>query len=472
MTLLPLALAVKAIPTASHRLGSRRLLVQSVDFRRSIGSTTSSVVEASRPPRVPLSQLRPSRPSSRDPKSRRRRRLVPRLCPVNAYKVTPYKLVKTYTQKLSRGYPMLIRNLPGFLGGQTWIDHVTDREGSFKAPPAHLKQDSVLGFGLLKTIFESATTGRIQRNLNASSQPTNLRAVFDDLVAECKIARACFEGDCPPLLKFRDWLPQSNFRDYSLDKTIVELQEIFRTQPQLWIPFRAPLAFIRAVHQYNRDLKIVTNTAPSSNESPVPGPDDPASIAGLYGLVVLKETMTEEFPFPRIIRDIGLSTYQTRSCSIRAGVRPLRNDIRRYKRSTVVIGQLAGYSVVTLIPPRLKSLDGLSLEFHDRVPKTWDRHTMRFPLGSPGFALPGKTWTRDFEQELVASGDILVATLIPGDGLLVPEGWYYGVRSINNGLQLHATVTWFLSRDDITVGEREEYDRSTYLRKYPPWVAI
>ncbi|KAI0424842.1 hypothetical protein F5Y09DRAFT_125496 [Xylaria sp. FL1042] len=468
---LPVAVAVKAISTVSRRLESRRL--RPVNFPRGIGNLTStSSVEAPRPPTMPVSQPPPSRPSTQTPNGQQRKPRVPRLCPVNAYKVTPYKLVKTYTHKLSRGYPMLIRNLPGFLGGQTWIDHITDREGSFKVPQAHMKQDSVLGFDLLKTIFESATTGRSQRSLSPSPESPNLRVVFDDLIAKCKISRECFEGDSPPLLRFRDWLPQSNFKDYSLDKTIVELQETFRTQPQLWIPFTAPLVFIRAVHQYNRDQRTVTNTPPPPNEGPFQDSDHPGCITGLHGLVILRETMTEEFPFPRIIRDIGRSTYQTRTCTIRAGIRPLRNSVRRYKHSTIVIGQLAGYSVVTLIPPYLKSLNGLPLEFHKRVPLPEGVNPMLFPLGSPNFSISGKTWTRDFEDELSASGDILLATLIPGDGLLVPEGWSYGVRSINNGLQLHATVTWFLSRDDMTAGDQEGYDKNAYLKRFPPWVHI
>ncbi|KAI3339098.1 hypothetical protein F4824DRAFT_71212 [Ustulina deusta] len=465
----PVSGAVKAISIVRRRVGSRRL--RPVYFPRGI-VTTASGVERSQPQSVPVSQGQPSKTPGQDPKTQRPKRTVPRLCPFNAYKATAYKLVKTYTDKINRGSPMLIRNLPGFLDGQSWIDHTTDREGSFNTPQKHLRQDPAPGFDLLKTIFESAATGRSQKDLTPGPQRAHLRAVFDELEAECKIERASFEGDYPSLLRFRDWLPLSNFRDFPLKKTIAELQETFRAKPQPWTPFTAPLVFIRAVHQYNRDQTIVANTVPSSTDSLIHDQSHPACIAGLNSLVVLEKKLTDEFPFPRIVRDIGLSTYQTKSCSIRAGVRPLRSDVRRYKDSTAVVGQLAGYSVVTLIPPRVKLLNGLSLEFDERVPKTWDRCTKRYPLGSSSFGLSSQTWTREFEAELSASGDILLATLIPGDGLLVPEGWWYGVRSINNGLQLHATVTWFLGRSDMAIGDREEYARSIYLKSFPPWVNI
>ncbi|RYC59101.1 hypothetical protein CHU98_g7104 [Xylaria longipes] len=462
-------LGIKAISSLSRRIGSRR--PQCLNFPRSIVTTISSV-ETPQLAIVPAPVAQPPRQSYQDPVARRRQRRVPRLCPFNAYRATPYKLVKTYTGKLGRGHPMLIRNLPGFLDGQNWIDHAADHDGSFKTPHVSPRKDSEPGFDVLKAILASAVTGRIRGSLVPGSDPTNLRTMFDDFKAECKISQTSLEGDHPPLLMFRDWLQQSQFSDYSLDETIDELRETYRATPQPWIPFKAPLVFFRAVHQYNRDQTKATGTVPWPEGGVVNSQDSPVCINGLNGLVVLEEKMTEEFPFPRIVRDIGRSTYKTKSCSIRVGVRPLRSDMRRYKNSTVVIGQLAGYSVVTLIPPRVKSLNGLPLEFHERVSQAWGRSIKRISVGLSKSALSSKTWTRDFENELSASGDILLATLIPGDGLLVPEGWWYGVRSINNGLQLHATVTWFLGRDDMPVGDQEEYDKDKYLKRFAPRVEI
>ncbi|KAI0449542.1 hypothetical protein F5B21DRAFT_493817 [Xylaria acuta] len=462
-------LGIGAISSLGCRIGSRR--PQCLNFPRNIVTTTSSV-ETPQAVRVAFSAAEPARQPYQNPKPRRRKRRVPRLCPFNAYRATPYKLVKTYTGKLSRGHPMLIRNLPGFLDGQSWIDHVADREGSFNTPQTSRRKHSEPGFDVLKAILASAVTGRTQGNLNPDSESAKLRTVFDDFEAECKISRTVLEGDYPPLLMFGDWLRQSQFRDYSLGKTIAELRAMHHTTPQQWIPIKAPLVFFRAVHQYNRDQRKATGTVSRPEGSTAHDQYHPACIDGLNGLVVLNEALTEEFPFPRIIRDIGQSTYKTKSCSIRVGVRPLRSDVRRYKHSTVVVGQLAGYSVVTLIPPRVNSLNGLPLEFHGRVPQTWERSTLRFPLGLSNLSLSSKTWTRDFEDELSASGDILVATLIPGDGLLVPEGWWYGVRSINNGLQLHATVTWFLGRDELPVGDQEEYEKGKYLKGHARWVEI
>ncbi|KAI0858862.1 hypothetical protein F4860DRAFT_484967 [Xylaria cubensis] len=485
-----IALGIRAISSLRYRTGSLHLT--RLNFPRNIVSTISgigtpqsaTVSAAAAQPTIHSYRNRNQNQNrsrsqiqgdqNRNPTVRRRRRCVPRLHPFNAYRATPYKLVKTYTQKLNRGHPMIIRNLPGFLDGQNWFDHGPDHEFSLKSPRISHRKGSEIGFNVLKAILASAVAGRAPGVTDPDSQSVSLRTVFDSFEAQCKISQTSLEGDNPPLFLFRDWLQRSQFKDCSLDKTIVELQETYRATPQPWIPFKAPLMFFRAVHQYNRNQRKVevTNATPQSKDGAVHQQNQSACINGLNGLVILEELMTEEFPFPRIIRDIGQSTYKTRSCSIRVGVRPLRSDMRCHKHSTVVVGQLAGYSVVTLIPPRVKLLNGLPLEFHKRVPKTWERSTLRFPLGSPNFALASKTWTRDFENELTASGDILLATLIPGDGLLVPKGWWYGVRSINNGLQLHATVTWFLGRDEMPVGDQEEYDRDKYLRRFAPRVEI
>ncbi|KAI0437869.1 hypothetical protein F4803DRAFT_125656 [Xylaria telfairii] len=483
-------LGIRAISYLRHGTGSRR--PQCLNFARSIvpiTATSNSGVETAQP--VPatatatatasvqraLSSWHPGigsrKPAPNGPKPKRQ---VPRLCPFNAYKATPYKLVKTYTGKLIRGHPMLIRNLPGFLNAQQWIDHVADRDGSFNASQTPQRKHTGPGFDALRDILVSAVTGRNRkgnrRHLDPAEDPANSMTLFDGFEAQCKIAQSSLEGDHPPLLMFRDWLQRSQFSDFSLDKTIAEILETHCAAPQQWIPFKAPLVFFRAVHQYNCEREKAAGTTLSLAGSTVHDQHNPVFIDGISGLVAIEEKMTEEFPFPHIVREIGQSTYNTKSCGIRVGVRPLRSDMRRYKHSTVVVGQLAGYSVVTLIPPALKTLNGLPLEFHERVPRTWDHSTTRFPLGSPSFALSGKTWTREFEDELSASGDILLATLIPGDGLLVPEGWWYGVRSINNGLQLHATVTWFLGRGEMPVGDQEEYNKGKYLKRFSPRVEI
>ncbi|KAI0874971.1 hypothetical protein GGS24DRAFT_457496 [Hypoxylon argillaceum] len=463
--------AINALLALSRRLGSRRL--QPIHSSRSIATTTFGV-ETPQPPKPPASPPTESWTRSHQGlRVRRRKRLFPRLRPVNSYKVTPYKLVKIYTNKLKNGHPLLIANLPGFLDSQSWFDLTGDQEVSFKTPRKHAEGISKPGFDLLRTILESAATGRNQRNLTPSPEAADMRSVFDDLEAECKIERASFEGDYPPLLSLRDWISQSSFKDYPFEKTIIELQETFQANPQVWIPFRAPLSFIRAVHQYNQSQNLAMNPVLPFQGPPEDTQHHPACITRITSLVVLQKELTEEFPFPRILRSIGLSHYHAKSCSIRAGVRPLRSDMRRYKKSTVVVGQLAGYSIVTLIPPRLKLLDGKPLDFHPRLPKhSGERITQRFPFGATKLALPGKTWTREFEDELAESGDILIAELIPGHGLLIPEGWFYGVRSINNGLELHGTVTWFLGRGELDVGDQEEFNPGAYRRTSPMWVSI
>lgn len=314
-------------------------------------------------------------------------------------------------------------------------------------------KDQSTGFDLLKLILESAATGRSQRDLT-STESANFKAVFDDLEGECRIARASLEGDVSPLVHFRSWLPHSGFKDYSLEKTVAELQEAYRKIPRAealpWIPFRAPLAFIRAVDQYNRDQGTAPSTVPSAKHY----------IQGINGLVVLMEAIAEHFPFPRIIRNVGSSTYLTKSCSIRIGVRPPRGDMRRCLNTTVVVGQLAGNSAVTLVPPRLQSLHGLSLEYHEKVRPTWENRVTDSPHAPPSFAIANKVWTGELQRELIASKDFYIGTLTPGSALLVPKGWYYGVRSINKKLELNASVTWFLHRSEAAVEDQENTIRS------------
>ncbi|CAJ2505548.1 Uu.00g129420.m01.CDS01 [Anthostomella pinea] len=355
-----------------------------------------------------------------------RTRTSPQLCPFNARKVTTDKLVRMYTRRLNRNNPLQIRNLPGFLESQVWIEHANNPDGSFKIPRLPLVGSPTPDFALLRDILASANPGIIDNKMKSgTSQPSQTRAVFDifdDLEAECKITRGAL---------------RANIRPWSSSATGCSSPNAHRSKPMSWVPFKASLGFVRAVYQYNRAREAAHEQGSAS------------CIAGLYGLVVLKETLYEEFPFRPIIRDIGSSTYSTKSCSLRVGVRPLRADMRRYKHSTVVIGQLAGYSIVTLVPPRLKALNGLSLEFHWSVPNTFHNDTIRFPLGQTKFALSSKTWTRELENELNSAGDILLSTLTP----------------------LNASVTWFLARGDMDVEEPDEPEVNA-SKSYAPHVEI
>ncbi|KAI1163913.1 hypothetical protein F5B18DRAFT_617840 [Nemania serpens] len=465
------ALAAKATSTLSRRLGSSSASRQppvyvSRCFSRSITTATPEHA-ATQPPAVPASQGQPSAKVRRHRPGPDRQQIRA----FDALKRSPYKLAKTYARKLKRGFPMLIRNLPGFLDGQDWIDNTFDEEASFKTTPQkHQIKDPAAGFDLLKLIFESAATGRSRRDLT-STQSANFKAVFDDLEGECRITQAAFEGDNPPLFKFRDWLPQSDFRGYSLDKIIVALQEAscintLRAEPLPWVPFSAPLAFIRAVHQYNRDQEIATNTVPSSDNGSASGKNHPACITRVNGLVILTDTMTEHFPFPRIMRDIGPSPFQT---NIRIGIRPPRIDMRRSKHAFAVIGQLAGHSAVTLVPPRLKLLQGLSLEFHEKLRGKWQDNVTPFPRSPPSFGIDNSIWTRGFQKNLVRSGDLFTGTLRAGSALFVPKGWYYGIRSLSKEQALNASVTWFLSPSKLAIENQEGF---AHLRRFPPWVTI
>ncbi|KAI1130605.1 hypothetical protein F5Y10DRAFT_235200 [Nemania abortiva] len=455
-------------------------------------TTTRSFSTETPPPQptkeeVPVPAAQPSWEKQSDQYSwkvnqgiRRRRRTVPQLCPVNAHRVTPYKLVKLYTSKLDRGYPFQIRNLPGFLDEQAWFDHKVDNDGTFKSSHNFQVDDLQPGFDILKAILASAITGHTHQTTGPGSsdiEPANIRSLFDDYKAACKISRLLLQGDSPPLLKFRDWLEQSQFKDYELHKAIDKVQKAYEAKQHPWIPFNAPLVFFRAAYQYNRDHGVpAAQTMPPQDNGMVHDQNrvkiPPECIVGLSGLVGFTDKITEEFPFPRIIQDIRKATYQSSTCNVRVGIRPLGSSMRRYKNSTVVVGQLAGYSIVTMVPPQLKALNGQPLEFHERVRSTWERSTSHGPYRSPSFFLPNSVWTREFEEELTASGDILLASLIPGDGLLVPEGWWYRVRSINNGAQLHATVTWFLNRDGALVENQEEDGAAKYLEKSETWIRV
>ncbi|KAI0190856.1 hypothetical protein F4808DRAFT_398997 [Astrocystis sublimbata] len=435
------------------------------EFARSLVTEASS---------APAPAPGPGPPNSHESHLGRKKPRVPRLCPFNSYRATPNKLVAAYTNKLGKGYPMLIRNLPGFLDEQNWIEHLEDSDGALKNPPSQSLHTTLQtpGFDVLKAILASAT-GSIREDPALDLEYSKSKTVFDDFIAQCKISTRCLDGDDPPFALFCDWLPTSPFKEHSsLVQTLAEILESYDATRLPWVPFEAPLVFFRAVHQYNRH-RIKESGVDLRPE--IIGPDSypPSCIDGLSGLVVLQEELTEEFPFPRIVRDIGKSSYGTKSCSIRVGVRPLRSSMRQHNKSTVVVGQLAGYSVVTMVRPEVKLLNGQPLDSHERVPKPPMRINP-YPLRPrlPNITLPSKTWTNKLEKELTASGDVLLATLIPGDGLLVPEGWWYNVRSINNEVQLHATVTWFLGREDLPLGDQAEYQQGDYIKRFTPRVEI
>ncbi|GAP93381.2 hypothetical protein SAMD00023353_12600050 [Rosellinia necatrix] len=454
-------------------------------FTRSVVTTTSSSIEtlgipSPSPPEIPsLPEIVvPLELTAAPVSAAQRERRIPRLRPFHAYKAEPSKLVKVYTDRLDRGHPMIVRNLPGFLDGQRWFDHAADPDGAFKAPRVASGNPSELGFGLLKEILMSALAGRAPGSVDpvpeAQSRPGVL---FDHFKARCRLTRRALDGSRPPLRLFRDWLCRSEFSGHSFDRLVDEVRDTHRAQPLPLVPFEAPLAFFRAVHQYNRAQQIPRAVFRSQADmAQHEARHGRTWIDGLRGQVVLKGALTEEFPFPRIVRDIGQSTYQPESCHIRVGVRPRRGAMRRYRLSASVVGQLAGYSIVTMVPPRVKLLGGRPLEFYRRVPQSlWARDTTQFPLGASRLSIPHGAWTAAFEAELAAAGDILLATLVPGDGLLVPDGWWYGVRSINAGLQLHATVTWLLDRRRIgaAADRRPEHeDQTEWRRAFAPRVDI
>ena len=192
-------------------------------------------------------------------------------------------------------------------------------------------------------------------------------------------------------------------------------------------PFEAPLAFLRAVLQYNQEIR---------SQAQVP-------ITRLSGLVVLKEQMTEEFPYPTAFQKFGGVEHEPRACSIRLGIQPMRSDLYRHRR-TIVVGQLAGLSTVVLIPPQLRSLGGRPLEMHEEVRKHFQiRRGAQLPRHIKIW--PKKIWTRELEMTIA---NRVYARLRPGDMLFVPPDWTYGVRNMKVGDELHSTVTWFLKPSD------------------------
>ncbi|KAI1265011.1 hypothetical protein F5Y18DRAFT_72842 [Xylariaceae sp. FL1019] len=376
------------------------------------------------------------------------------LSPYNARKQSLDRLVEQYTGRIENGKPMLISNFPGFLISNPLIASDIGPEGSFRKRPQKVSQDE-LGYKIMETIWASSVppsgASRVERD--------DGRAMFDKFDAVLKIKAVAFEGEYPPILRFLDWLRQSgHVDDYQLAPIVAELIDLYSTSPEPWLAFKAPLVFIRAVNEFNLTQQPRPGEMTASKDlTHYDRKDYPNCITEISALVVLVEDMTDDFPFPRVIRDIGNSRYKARSCSIRVGVRPLRTDMRRYKESTVVVGQIAGYSIATLIPPNLKALNGAPLGFHERVPSIHQN------------ALASQTWTREFEDELAKTNDVVFAELKPGDGLLIPPGWWYGVRSINNGLHLNATSTWFLGHENV---DQSEYMRGLHLRSVPPSIDV
>ncbi|KAK8016805.1 hypothetical protein PG993_014994 [Apiospora rasikravindrae] len=165
-----------------------------------------------------------------------------------------------------------------------------------------------------------------------------------------------------------------------------------------------------------------------------------------------------------MMREVSGLKYDASSCSIRFGIRPLRSDLRRSTDITVV-GQLAGYSRVLLVPPTLKSLGGQGLESHAHVREARKSSVVRLS-SRPVKALQKSVWTAGFEAMIPERLD---ASLRPGEVLLIPDGWWYGIRSINNANQLHATVGWYLQTDESPHKlwqEREAREERNFFRTF------
>ncbi|KAK8132112.1 hypothetical protein PG999_000285 [Apiospora kogelbergensis] len=224
---------------------------------------------------------------------------------------------------------------------------------------------------------------------------------------------------------------------HNLDRTVDRLLKLAKDESDPWLSFEAPIAFIREVIQYNKEL----------------GPDN--AIRGLAGLIELEDRLTEDFPYPPIVREIGGLTYNANSCSIRLGIEPRRSDLKR-STATTVIGQLAGYGRALLIPPRLASLGDQDLLFHPQV------SSLRAKTGSIVSTdsrytknIMKATWVLGFEQTIP---ERINAELKPGDALLVPPGWWYGIRNTNWHNQLNATVGWYLNTDESPYNQDRDRD--------------
>lgn len=326
--------------------------------------------------------------------------------------------------------------MPGFLESQTWFQHPeSNPAGEFtsRTPPVQKPKENKTSFAILRdSIIADAL-----RSGSTDSRST-MGQLFDSLGVKFKIKRsnvAAVDAPYEPhsqvrLEKFLHWLVTSGrSTSHNLDRTVQRLLRSAKNSSLIWEPFDAPLAFIREILQYNHEMKA-------------DGHDDEV-ITRLGGLIELEDRLTEDFPYPPKVREVGGLTYGASSCSIRFGIRPIRSDLRR-STDVTVLGQLAGYSRVLLVPPTLPSLGGQALEYHPYVRELRKDQVVRLS-DRPIKTLGKKTWTRGFEETIPERLD---ATIKPGEVLLIPDGWWYGVRSINYHNELHATVGWFLQTDE------------------------
>ncbi|KAK6860397.1 hypothetical protein PG995_004033 [Apiospora arundinis] len=339
---------------------------------------------------------------------------------------------------MNRGSPALIRHMPGFLESQSWFQHPeSNPDGEFTTRtsplPAKPKQEKP-SFAVLR---DSIMASALRQGADTDSSHSDMSQLFDSLGVRFKIKRTNLSAntsDNPfseiPLEKFMRWLLRTGrSSSHNLDSTVDRLLKSAKDSSLLWEPFEAPIAFIREVLQYNQEL----------------GPQGQGdAICRLSGLIELEDRLTEDFPYPPAVREIGGLTYNATSCSIRFGIRPLRSDLRSSTDATV-IGQLAGFSRALLIPPQLNSLGGQSILSHPHVRELRAESGSLIQLSHrQPKVLQKKTWTLDFEETIP---ERIEATLTPGDALLIPPGWWYGIRSINYYNQLHATVNWFLATE-------------------------
>ncbi|KAK7985558.1 hypothetical protein PG988_003180 [Apiospora saccharicola] len=365
-----------------------------------------------------------------------KRRENPRLLPVDSTRITDDKFTKLWADKVKRKSPLIIRHMPGFLESQTWFQHPeSNPAGEFtsRTTPVEKKpKENRTSFAILRdSIMADALRSGNTYSRSAMGQ------LFDSLGVKFKIKRTMIAADDASdepssqvrLEKFLHWLVKSGrSTSHNLDGTVERLLRSAKDSSLIWEPFDAPLAFIREVLQYNHELEVA-------------GRWDEV-VTRLGGLIELEDRLTEDFPYPPKVREVGGLTYGASSCSIRFGIRPIRSDLRR-STDVTVLGQLAGYSRVLLVPPKLKSLGNQALEYHPYVRELRKDHIVRLSE-RPVKALEKKTWTREFEETIPERLD---ATIKPGEVLLIPNGWWYGVRSINYHNELHATVGWYLQTD-------------------------
>ncbi|KAK8104602.1 Transcription factor jumonji/aspartyl beta-hydroxylase [Apiospora kogelbergensis] len=303
-----------------------------------------------------------------------------RLTPIDSEAVTDAEFTKKWTTKLNRNHPALVRRMPGFLESQSWFQHPDAfRSGEFTSRASPL--------GAKFRIDRSNVTTDAWINPNRRL----------------------------PLEKFQRWLMNSGRSNrHNLDRTVDRLLKLAKVESDPWLSFEAPIAFIREVIQYNKEL----------------GPDN--AIRGLAGLIELEDRLTEDFPYPPIVRKIGGLTYNANSCSIRLGIEPRRSDLKR-STATTVIGQLAGY--------------GQQFAGKDR-----QYRINRWPVHKN---IMKATWVLGFEQTIP---ERINAELKPGDALLIPPGWWYGIRNTNWHNQLNATVGWYLNTDESPYNQDRDHD--------------